>query len=185
VPPFRDGKRVKRITCKACGEKVRVPRQLSRSSVQKVLVSAGIDPAAALQAYEDERSREHEREESSRARVYRCTRCGLDMIGSSDLRGAYVKGELVCSGCRAVDEIVDKRASEREPRRLTPSAKAKTRRRRGDERRLAVSVGYGVLFFLGTAAPLAVLSPIPAVLAGLVGGAIALAGGMYVYRIQT
>src|SRR3989442_44437 len=95
VPKTKVGKR---ITCKACGEKVKVPGRretaVSDRSRKDILAGLGIDPLAAAQAYEQEVERRRPK------RVYRCTRC-VGELEPSELKGAYIQGELVCNGCRA------------------------------------------------------------------------------------
>src|SRR4051794_38983160 len=102
VPAAKSGKK---ISCKNCGEKLRVPREtgVSERSRGDILASLGIDPVAAQEAYKAEVARREGK------KTYRCMRCEGD-IGANELKGAYVQGELVCPGCRATDEVAERRA---------------------------------------------------------------------------
>ena len=86
----------KKIKCKGCGEKIKVPgiRALSQSSRGAILRSVGIDPDEASRNWEDESSRAGGDKKS-----WKCSRCAAP-LEASELKGAYVQGELVCSVCR-------------------------------------------------------------------------------------
>src|SRR5205823_14746725 len=79
VSPAKAGKK---ITCKACGKKVKVPgvRALSKSSRGDILRSVGIDPDASARAWEEESSGK------SKERIWKCSRC------SAQLEPGEIKG---------------------------------------------------------------------------------------------
>src|SRR5581483_5944183 len=68
VPATKAGKK---IPCKKCGEKFKVPREtgVSDRSRGNILASLGIDPVAAEQAYRAEAARRE------RKKMYFCTQC--------------------------------------------------------------------------------------------------------------
>jgi hypothetical protein len=172
VPAAKAGKK---ITCKKCGDKVRVPREagVSERSRGNILAELGIDPVAAAEAYKAEVERRGAK------KTYRCTRCEGD-IGANELKGAYIQGDLVCPGCRATDLVADRKA-ERAKEAQKDAAKALITDFRSPEKARRAALGYGLLFFVGIAGPLYTVTKL-----GFVGIAIAtviaLAGAYTVYR---
>src|SRR6185312_6790459 len=69
VPATKQGKK---ISCKKCGEKFKVPRETSVSDRSRgnILAELGIDPVAAEEAYKAEIDRRSRGKKS-----YTCTRC--------------------------------------------------------------------------------------------------------------
>lgn len=88
VPARKAGKRV---TCKGCRRKVRVPgdAQISLRSRQVILAEFGIDPEQAAQAFEQEQQAS-----------YACSLCARK-LAEDEVGGAYGPEGLVCSTCRA------------------------------------------------------------------------------------
>ncbi len=172
VPAAKQGKK---ITCKKCGDKVRVPREaaVSDRSRGNILAELGIDPVAAQEAYKAEVARREAK------KTYHCTRCE-GAIGPDEIKGAYVKGELVCPGCRASDEVED-RKNERAKAAQKEAAKAIVTDYRSPEKARRAALGYGLLFFVGIAGPLLTLSSMRfgAIAIALV---VALIGAATVYR---
>jgi transcription elongation factor Elf1 len=168
----------KKVSCKVCGHRFRVPGvgQLSKSSRGNILLSFGIDPEAAEQAFMEESSRE-----SPADRVYHCTHC-QGAMGQDDLQGGYIKGELVCRACRDAASVEDRRlareAEERHDRRadvalVTPY----------DARRAAIRAAvHGAVFFLGFAGPPFVIFGAPVLASVAVGAVVALVGGALVFH---
>lgn len=172
VPALKAGKK---ITCKKCGEKVRVPREtnVSERSRGNILASLGIDPVAAGEAYKAEVARREGK------KTYRCMRCEGE-IGANELKGAYVQGELVCPGCRATDEVADRKA-ERAKEAQKEAAKALVTDYRDPIAARRAALGYGVLFFVGIAGPLLSLTSmrVGSIAIALV---VAVLGALTVYR---
>jgi DNA-directed RNA polymerase subunit M/transcription elongation factor TFIIS len=170
-------KRGKKIACKACGGAFKVPRDsiVSRSARGKILADLGIDPEAAERNYKAEAERN-----AQPVKTYRCTKCDGTMQ-ASDLKGAYIKGELVCPGCRASAEVMDRREEERKAERKQKDVLL-TEEVFHPERAMARALGYGALFFVGVAGPLFFVVGARAILAVALGLVIALVGGTMVYR---
>lgn len=147
VPAAKAGKK---ITCKACGEKVRVAREagVSERSRGNILAELGIDPVAAEQAYRAEVDRR-----SQPKKTYHCTRCEGD-IGAHELNGAYVQGELVCPGCRASEVVADRRAERERDGKPKKAAVELVSDYRDPKKALASALGFGALFFVGVLGPL-------------------------------
>ena len=172
VPATKQGKK---ITCKKCGDQVRVPREtaVSDRSRGNILAELGIDPVAAGEAYKAEVTRREAK------KTYRCTRCEGE-IGSNEIKGAYVQGELVCPGCRASDEVADRKA-ERAKENQKEAAKALVTDYRSPEKARRAAIGYGLLFFVGIAGPLLSLTTMTFSAIGIA-LVVALAGAATVYR---
>src|SRR5581483_12228239 len=113
-------------------------------------------------------------------KAYHCTRCEGE-IGANEVQGSYVKGELICPGCRATDEVADRRA-ERE--KATGDKKAACEALITDHRDPAkarrAALGYGALFFAGVTGPLLSATSMRGG-AFAIGLAVALVGAITVY----
>ncbi len=173
VPATKQGKK---ISCKKCGDQIRVPREaaVSDRSRGNILAELGIDPVAAAEAYKAEVARRDQKKST-----YFCTRCEGE-IGANELKGAYVQGELVCPGCRASQEIADRKA-ERAKENQKEAAKALVTDYRSPEKARRAAIAYGALFFVGIAGPLLSLTSMTF---GAIGIAlvVALVGAATVYR---
>ena len=170
-----------KLTCKVCGKKIRVPRAaaVSDRSRNDILAEFGIDSDVAKAKYKQEKLRE-----TPQPRVYKCVRCE-NKIRADEIKGAYVKGELLCKGCRDSAEVVDRRAeadkeeSERKGRR--PAVEGKVLRSKQQREAALLSLGYGVFFFLGIFAPAWVVFDVKLVGAISVALLVGVAGGLAVY----
>ncbi len=164
------------MKCGECGNAVFIPRPASVTGRTRKLIlqELGIDADSAEKKYKDEVDREAAA--TSGNRVYTCTKCE-GKIKASELKGCYVKGELVCKPCQDSALVED--------RRLTAEAEAaagsKDKRRKrvvkgGQKGSAFQSAKYGLLVFFGFGGPIwAVgLGLLPALAVGLVlGGAVA------------
>jgi transcription elongation factor Elf1 len=178
VPATRAGKK---ISCKACGLKVRVPRgsEVSERSRGNILAELGIDPVAAEQAYQAEAARRRVEKKN-----YRCMRCDGD-ISADDVKGAYVQGELVCAGCRASAEVEDRRAAEqRQVDGKKPAAVELAAPVSDPRRAMAAAVGYSAIFLIGVTGPLWAVAGLGFFKAFLLGAVVAGMGGATVYRTR-
>lgn len=170
----------KKITCKACGAKVKVPgeRALSKSSRGFILAEFGIDAAAAEQRYEEETRRE------TADKVYRCSRC-QKRLDAAELKGAYVSGELVCPECRAAAEVSDRKAEREAEEKGQRAAVEAVSAREDPARARAIALAYGGLFLVGVAGPVYTLTSLGLVASLAIGLAVAAAGARQVYRLRT
>ncbi len=161
----------KRVVCKACGERVRIPGVplLSKSSRGNILLSVGIDPEAAERAFNEEQLLESSRGKAKK-KTYHCTRCE-DAFDSSELPNAYFEGELVCAGCR---NILKKDPNEAR-RDKTPAVAI------GAPRSNAHAFAHAGLFFLGFAGPAWTIFHLHGALAVAIGLAVALVGGFAIH----
>jgi hypothetical protein len=167
----------KRITCKGCGKKVRVPgeRILSKSSRGAILLSVGIDPVRAERNWEEESSK------SKGGKTWKCSRCAAP-LEPTELTGAYVEGELVCSVCRAG---LEDRRDAREGKRPLKKDEVAILSAPNPERARRQGFLYGGLFFVGFTGPLWAVFHLHLVVALLAGALIAAGGGWLVYRTRT
>jgi predicted SprT family Zn-dependent metalloprotease len=168
-------KRGKKFACKACGGTFKVPREsvVTPSLRAQILTDLGIDPDEASRKYAAESS-----SSSDERRVYRCSRCE-GSVQRSELKGAYVNGELLCRGCRANLDVRCRREPEEEDREQALESVP------FDERRaLARTLGHTALFFAGSVGPLVVLAGVHGIVALGVGLAISVAGGALVHRTR-
>lgn len=177
VAPKKAGKK---ITCKGCGERVKVPgiRALSKSSRGNILLSVGIDPEASHRAWEEESSRSN----GGATKKWKCSECAAP-LESGELKGAYIMGELVCSVCRA--GLEDRREGREGEERAKKHADVAILTAMSPERAKRLGVLYGALFFVGFAGPLWAVFSLHFVLAVLVGAAVGSGGGWLVWRTRT
>jgi len=136
VSPTKAGKRIR---CKNCRLKVRVPgsQSISIRSRKAILAEFGIDAERAEREFQAERER-----------GYACASCG-GKLADDELRAAYGQDGLVCSGCRAAR--VEQRA---EPPGEKQRKAKKLERWTSAPNAAAVrtkAAGYAALFCLGSA----------------------------------
>jgi hypothetical protein len=173
----------KKVTCKSCGEKFRIPRmtEVSDRSRGNILAELGIDPVAAEQAYK------HEIERRTQKRTYRCTRCEGE-IGAGDVKGAYVAGELVCTSCRASEAVVDRKAEREAEEKKARGGKAAVELitdHHDPAKATASGIGFGVLFLIGVLGPLWAVVGMGFLKAFGIALVVAAAGGGAVYRSRS
>ncbi|MBI3725397.1 hypothetical protein HY251_15805 [bacterium] len=173
------------VSCGNCGASLTIPKPQSVTGRTRKLILAelGIDAEAEEKKYKDEVAKENA--SSSGDRVYNCMKCDVK-IKASDLKGCYVKGELICKGCQASSLIEDRRLAEE-----ALAATGKDRKKQKAHERVlktrettaAVWKGfkYGILVFVGFGGPIWGLGGgwIKALAVGLVLGA---AVGFYVHN---
>ncbi len=139
VPASKAGKKVR---CKDCKLKVRVPgdRSVSMRSRKAILAEFGIDAEAAEQAYQAEKEQ-----------GYRCTVCSVK-LAEDQLAGAYGQEGLVCSDCRAA-QIAERDADYKkgEGKKKKPAQLDKWSSGTSAEAAQKKALGYAALFFVGTA----------------------------------
>lgn len=181
VPARKAGKK---ITCKACGESVRIPKpkkpDVSQRSRQQILAELGIDPMAAEEAYKAEVARR-----TKKSKAYHCTRCSQELV-ESELKGAYVEGELVCSSCRASAEVSDRKAErEAEEKKRKGPAAVELTTAPDPQKALAAALGYGALFLVGIAGPLYFVADLGGLASFGLGLVVAGIGAATVYRTRT
>jgi len=132
----------KRVRCKNCRLKITVPGgdgPISMRSRKAILAEFGIDPEQAEQAYELEKKN-----------GYLCALCSAK-LRDDDLKAAYGEAGLVCSSCRAsavgerpgADEKKEKKKAKKELDSWTTGISPEAARRK--------ALGFGALFFFGTA----------------------------------
>jgi|SRR5579871_5314734 len=172
-----------KLTCKVCGEKVRVPRAaaVSERSRNVILAEMGIDSDVAKARYKAEKLRE-----TPQPRVYRCVRCE-GTIPASKLKGAYVRGELLCEPCRDSAQVVDRKAeAEEEEDERKGRKRASIEGGRGAHARGAalLALAFGAFFFLGIFAPFWIVFDARLVASVAMGLLIAVPGGLAVYARQ-
>ncbi len=177
VPANKAGKKV---ACKGCGDKLKIPRDrnVSERSRGNILAELGIDPVAAEQAYKQEIDRRAQK------RTYRCTRCEGE-IGADEVKGAYVAGELVCTSCRASDAVVDRKAEREAQEKKAKGGKAAVELisdHRDPKKAVASAIGLGAVFLIGVLGPLWAVVGMGFLKAFAIAFVVAAVGGGAVYR---
>jgi hypothetical protein len=169
----------KKITCKACGKKVRVPgeRALSMSSRGDILRGLGIDPDASKKAWEEESNGK----KGGGERLWKCSRCAAP-LESGEIKGAYVQGELVCSVCRA--GLEDRREAREGRKPLEKNEVAILSAPNPEEAKRQGTV-IGVFIGIGFVLPLWIVVHLPLLVALLAGAAVGGAAGYAVYRSRS
>ena len=134
VPASKAGKKVR---CRDCKLKVRVPAgdaSISLRTRKAILDELGIDPEAAEQAYEQEKTK-----------GYVCALCATK-LDEDELPGAYGEEGLVCSSCRAAN--VEQRGEQEKTKDKRLQTWSKGGSVEGAKKK---AYAYGALFFAGTA----------------------------------
>lgn len=167
VPASKAGKKVR---CRDCKLKVRVPAgdasSISLRTRKAILDELGIDPDAAEQAYEQEKTK-----------GYCCTVCSAKLT-DDELPAAYGEEGLVCSSCRAAaveqrgegaEKTKDKRLQQWSKGGSVEGAKKK-------------AYAYGALFFAGTAGLVNSVFAAPVAVSLGVGAAVAAVGARAIFK---
>lgn len=130
----------KRVRCKNCRLKIRVPGNpaISMRSRKAILAEFGIDAEQAEQEYRAERER-----------GYTCTLCG-SKLATDGLRAAYGRDGLVCSSCKASQVAERGEPSEEKKRKTAKKLESWTSGPSADAVRTK-AIGYAALFCLGSA----------------------------------
>lgn len=166
VPASKAGKKVR---CRDCKLKVRVPAgdaSISLRTRKAILDELGIDPDAAEQAYEEQKTK-----------GYVCTLCAAD-LSDDELPAAYGEEGLVCSTCRAANvEQRGEAAEAKKDRRLQAWSKGGS-----VEGAKKKAWGYGALFFAGTAGLVNSVFAAPVVVSLGVGVAVAAVGARAIFK---
>ncbi|MBI3722627.1 hypothetical protein HY251_01530 [bacterium] len=172
-----------RIRCKECGGRIRIPRfsGISERSRDGILAELGIDSDVARAKYREEKLKE-----TPQPKVYKCIRCEAK-IRASELKGAYVRGELLCKACRDAALVTERRAADEkevdERERSLAESRVESRER---QRREATfwALAYGAFFFTGVFAPAWIVFSVSFTAAGAMGLGFALLGGLAVYATR-
>lgn len=167
VPASKAGKKVR---CRACKLKVRVPADedgsISMRTRRAILDELGIDPDAAERAYEEEK-----------VKGYSCTLCGAK-LADDELPAAYGEEGLVCSSCRAASvEQRGEAAEQAKNKRLEKWSKGGS-----VEGAKKKAYAYGALFFVGTAGLVNSVFAAPVAVSLGVGAAVAAVGARAIFK---
>lgn len=129
----------KSVRCKRCRIKITVPgsMRISMRTRQAILEELGIDPEQSAKAYEDKKDQ-----------GYHCSVCDK-AINEIQLKAAYGSNGLICATCRPAEPTETK--EEKEEKRKEAKLEEWTSSNTTPEAAKRKALGFGALFFVGTA----------------------------------
>jgi hypothetical protein len=180
VPAAKAGKRIR---CKECGANHRVPgpHALAETERDSILRELGIDPDEAKRGYEAEKLRVSS---ADTQRIYHCVKCMTSLESSGELAGAYVKGDLLCAGCRDSGEVEQRTRAAEEKKDDDRRALVIATHKRDPVAALGHAVGHGALVFLGFFGPFSLILHWSYGRSFVVAGLIAVAAATTAFRMR-